>query len=766
MNGTALIPLSFSVYRGQAEQGIDEQDLTADGPLRADPVLLRAIRPWLTLDASPGDYSRLKEQLVGWSCFPAGPYYVVVRLGSAGKYDRRDAYFAHGRAWPLSAFSTAFDPGLYLGQGDAFLHQAPLDGTTPVAELSPPAVAPLTTSLIAHLFHGMLTGLPVILAVPVSEFNAAAPLARIVAFARGALPGRLRRRCRVRVFSRNPGSFLIAASGDTMAGPVDLLVIPEELAGSALAMVRRQALLIDGNGERWDGPSRPGDPLYDYARAVAASAQRFPDHLTGFGERFDRLWDAAQASPGPELTNWVTLIYSLTVALAGTEAQCGSLFTNFLLAQARTNALVPWPALVHPGDWARFPRDQLIRLILRADDDLSPGERCLQASLVDAFRQLGQTIDAGLAAWWNPADVLRRRRLLELCDLDPPLLSNQHSATLTSALTIGELAVCGGPLTGALRAEHRAGRLAARQHETLGLLAHLDQPGLFELLLEADQTGVLTAPWRSGELADLPLPQALALARRLLHGPPTRTGPSDLPAPLLKRLIAEPQGRDALATDLFDGAGRLRLACTPDLAIPLLDCPAIAARLRGRDLLALAEHLPDTAGQALAACHRYLSDQMEQEPEATLALLIETGAWLSWRRSADQQLDAESRRRLAMAWITSPALGGLRDEAARERPPQWRGGERCGEDKAVADINRETWCQVLNDLDQLDVDDIQRLTQPATHWPWIYPFQKDQARELAALCQDREGREILAADLYGPVTWVDDGGEVPPVWSD
>lgn len=784
MNGDCLIPSSFNVCRGQAGQGIGEpgspirrgeQYLAADGPLRDDPALLRAIREWLTLDASPGDHGRLQDRLEGWSCFPAGPYYFVVRLGVAGKYDRRDAYFAHGRAWPLSAFSDGFDPGLYLGQGEAFLHQAPAAGAQPDTDLPLPTIEPLApilagkrlaTSLIAHLLHGMLAGLPVILAVPVTEFSSAAPLARIVALARGALPGRLRRRCRVRVFSRNPESFLVAGGADAMTGPADLLVIPEELAGHALAAVRRQALLLDGNGERCDGPSRPGTGPYDYARAVVESAQRFPSHLTGFGERFDRLWGDADALPGPELTGWVALIYNLTVALAGTEARCGSLFANFLLAQARTHAQVPWPALIRPEDWARFPLDQLVRTILRADDDLSPGERRLQASLVDAFQRLGRTIDAGLTAWWNPADVQRRRRLLELCALDPPLISNRHSAALTSALTIDDLAACGGPLTGVLRAEYRVGRLAARQGETPGLLAHLEEAGLFELLLEADQTGVLTPPWRSGDLADLPLPKAMTLARRLLHDPPTWAVPPDLPARLVARLMAEPQGLATLPTDLFDGTGRLRITCTPDLAVLLLDCPTITARLGARDLLALADLLPGTAGQTLAACHRHLSDQMEQGPDATTALLIETGAWLSWRRGVDRPLDADTRRRFALAWITSPALGRLREEAARERPPQWRLGERCGGDDALVDINRETWHQVLADLGQLGVDDIHRLTQPATHWPWLYPFQKEQARELAALCRDREGREALATDLYRPETWTDDGEETPPAWRD
>ena len=230
-----MIPTSLNVYRGQADHGIGEagtaikrgeQFLAADEPLRSDPELLRAIRDWLTLDATPGDVGRLQAPLEGWSCFPIGPYYVVCRLRTAGKYDRRDAYLAHGRAWPLAAFAADFDPGLYLGQGAAFLDQAPTAATRacpapPGIDLPDPTPAgrDLAVSLLAHLFHGMVTGWPVIMAVPVLDFAAGTPLVRTIAGARGALPGRLRRRCRIRIFSRDPQRFLGAVVQRRPSGP-------------------------------------------------------------------------------------------------------------------------------------------------------------------------------------------------------------------------------------------------------------------------------------------------------------------------------------------------------------------------------------------------------------------------------------------------------------------------------------------------------------------------------------------------------------------
>ncbi|AUB83958.1 hypothetical protein [Candidatus Thiodictyon syntrophicum] len=756
-----MIPQSLNVCRGQADQGIGEagtpirrgeQYLAADAPLQADPELLRGIRHWLTLDAGPGDHGRLQERLTGWACFPAGPYYFVVRLAAAGKYDRRDAYFAHARAWPLAAFAADFDPGLYLGQDAAFLTEAPTGASVAGLPL-PPAPAPdpacaareqaLAVGLITHLFHGMVTGWPVILAVPLTAFAAGSPLARVISFARGALPGRLRRRCRVRVFSRNPPLFL---GQDPDGAAVDLLVIPEDLAGAALGAVRRRALLLDARGERCDGPA-PAAGLSDYARAVSESAQRFPAQLTGFGERFDRLWADPAAAPGPELTGWVTLTYNLAVALAGGAAHCGSLFANYLLTQARATDQVPWSALIRPDDWARFPQDHLIRFILRADEALSPGEGCLQVALVDAFQRLGSTLDEGLAAWWNPAEAPKRRRLLALCDLDPPLIADARCAALTRPLPIATLAADGAPLTGALRAEYRAGVLGARGAEAPHLLAVLDQPGLFALLLEADRTGALAAPWRRGDLATMPLPQAAALARQLLQEPRTWSGLEDLPTRLFARLEQAPGGLDAIAADLFDPRGRLRIAPTPAAAVLLLETAPIARRLPCADLMTLGGLLPATAARALTAYQARVTTLMDLEPPATTAHLIQAGAWLAWRRHAGPALEQDARHRLALTWLTSPALAVLRDDRARARPPQWRPERTQARGADLVDITRETWDQVMADLGPLAPATVDLLTRPDTHWPWVHPFQQDQARDLAARCPDPQARAALAADL-------------------
>jgi hypothetical protein len=594
------VPVGLSLYRGQADQGIGEpgggirrgeQYIAADPVLANDAELLRVVRDWLTLDSTPADHGRADGHLAGWATFPLGPYTFVVRLGSAGKYSGRDAYFTHARVWRTSTLPADIDPGLYMGVDRCFAESAPEIGDFSHAELPAPSPAPLEPvlarkdlciSLIAHLFHALQTGVPLIVAVPIAAFAATSTWPRQIAFARGVLPARLRRRCRIRIFSRSPQRLLDRGTGP---GGADLLLIPNDLTvRDALAAAGQTALLLDEYGERQQGTA-PSDEMLAYAANLLDSVQRFPERLTAFTNRFDAFWPDDGKPPTTVQTDWVALTYNLSVAMAGSEAQRGSLFANYLLGLARSRP-VPWSALVRPEEWALFPREHLIRFILRADDDLSPGERQLQAHLAGVLQQHGENLDAGLSPWWNPADPAKRRRLLELCQSDPPMLSPAASAALTMNLAIDELAASGAPITGALRAEYRQGQLGRRERDAERLLALLDHPGLIELLDEAGRDGVLPAPWQDGDLAAIPGPQTIALARHLLRG---SDAPS--PSPLLPRLLArlrqEPNGLEAIADDLRNAVYRLDVPRYPerylDLADALLDArPGSAEELRGR----------------------------------------------------------------------------------------------------------------------------------------------------------------------------------------
>ncbi len=724
-----MVTPPLDLCRGRADHGIGAPDLpgggqylAADPPLAADPALLHAVRHWLTLDAAPGDPGRAGGSLTGWACFPAGPWTLVARLTTTRRPDGRDdlsnhAWFAHARVWPRDADTADFDPGGCLGDDRAFLAAPPVvveprstpgfDGAGRAAETADTALA---VSLIAHLFQGLLDGLPVILAVPLSAFAVGTPLAATIALARGCLPRRLRRRCRLRVFTRDPARFLVPGGGaendsrcstwpTLEVGPADLLVIPEDLAATALAAVRRRALLLDARGERQDGPA-PAPGLFDYARAAVASARRLPAHLARFGARFDTLWGDPRRPPDPDLTDWTALTYYLAAALAEGADGCGQLLNGYLLPQARAHPHLPWARLIAPADWADFPREPLIRLLLRADEDLSPGEQALQRALEDAFRHLGARVDAGLAAWWNPADPARVRRLLALADGTPPLVSAPACAGLTAGLPIGVLADSGGPLAGALRAELATGVIGRRRGGAAGLLTALERPGVGEVLSAAG------------------------------------------------------------------------------LAAPLLEADDRAGRLGCAELLRLGSALPADADAALAAWARRLDTLMDQDPAGTTAQLIRHGAWLPWRRRAESGLEPQlgprmeprpepqpepgQRHRLAMTWLTSPALAALRGAGARTRPPQWQPPDTAARDDRApipappVDVTRETWDQVMSDLGPLEPAEARTLCEPPTHWPWLHPHQADQLRDLTARCRDP-----ASAALFTAAAMADETGPAP-----
>jgi hypothetical protein len=602
--GATPVPASLSLYRGQVDQGIGEpgadirrgeQYIAADPALANDAGLLRAVRDWLTLDSTPADHARANGRLTGWATFPLGPYTFVVRLGNTGKYGGRDAYFAHARVWQTTALPAGTDPSLYIGIDQCFAERAEAIASRSQGELPAPSPAPmepilagkdLATSLTAHLFHAMLNGVPLIVAVPITDFGANSALPRLIAFARGSLPARLRRRCRIRIFSRSPQRLLDPSNGP---GGADLILIPnDQTVRDALTAAGRAALLLDEYGERRQG-SAPAEDLFAYAGNLLDSAQRFPDQLTAFTNRFDALWPDDGKPPTAAQIDWIALTYNLTVALAGSEAQRGSLFANYLLAQARVNPKVPWSTLIRPEDWARFPQEHLIRFILRADDDLSPGERQLQGLLAKVLRQRGETLASGISAWWSPTDPAKRRRLLELCQPDPPLVSPAASVALTVPLSIDELAVGGTPVTGALRAEYRQGQLGRRQHDADRLLALLDQPGLFELLDQAVRDGVLPAPWQGRDLGAMPGPQAITLARQLLRASDEQSVAAwtGLIPRLLGRLRQEPTGLEAIGDDLRNALYRIDVPRNPERYLDLADAmlqarPGSADELRAR----------------------------------------------------------------------------------------------------------------------------------------------------------------------------------------
>ena len=195
---TSQLPGSTSIYRGHSRKGIGEgpenpishgeQYLAAGGNFGKDSALLNEIRSWMTFDADPGEQKKLRGQpMEGWSIFSAGGYQFVVRLVSAGIYDRRNAYFAHGRAWKVGEWPSGFDPGILLGVSRAFdtpwRDKDPGEHASHEVDEKDFAIQQIgkddtvvASRFLGHLFQAMEEDRPIVIAAPMNEFAEHGPL--------------------------------------------------------------------------------------------------------------------------------------------------------------------------------------------------------------------------------------------------------------------------------------------------------------------------------------------------------------------------------------------------------------------------------------------------------------------------------------------------------------------------------------------------------------------------------------------------------------
>jgi hypothetical protein len=365
---------TFSLYRGQALTGIGEgpdrptvhhgeQFLAADEPLDRDAELLAAARPWMTLDWQPADEQALGQTIEAWSYFPYGNLRFVVRLAAAGLYDRRAAYFAHGRAFPVGAFAGACDPGAWLGGSQAF--DEPWSGgerpaprppgepelVRPADVLAEPAVA---AALLAHLYQGLVGGYPVVMAVPVKDFVKSGPLHALVSFARAALPLHWKLDCRIRVFTRLPELFLRHLGAD-------LLVIPENEAANALA-ARREATLLDRTGARREGREYSREAGL-YADAVLRRFLRAPGELLAFSGAVSEHLPKDRLPAENEIAR-VPAIY-LLLATSKDPSIFGEWIKSSLLKNLSEQPTgLPWDRLIRPEDWQSLSPEDLYDIVL------------------------------------------------------------------------------------------------------------------------------------------------------------------------------------------------------------------------------------------------------------------------------------------------------------------------------------------------------------------------------------------------------------------
>jgi len=603
-----------SIYRGYSYEGLGEgpgrpiargeQFLEADPPFRQDADALSALRPWMTLDLDAGDHRRLGDRLEAWSSFSYADWAVVVRLAPSGTFDRRAAYFSHGRAFAKAAVSGAADPGALLGRSEAFdTHWPGGGGEAAAAVPAPEMVRPdqvaaekeTAAALLAHLLQGLLSGRPTVMAVPVDELVTGAPLHALVSFARAALPPLLKQRCRIRVYARSPELFL---------GRMEchLLVVPDAVASDALS-VRRDAVLLDRRCQRHAG-SEPDPQVRAWARKVTLWACERPWALLGFAARYgEQIWDGCDGPPGGHEVASVSVAYRIAEELAEDEAPSRNFFGQLKNAAGKLEpGAIPWRQLLAAGDWDRFPRREILELVFAGAEGLPEGVRDLQAAATQTAEELGWSVDELLDNGWVPADDCALKRLLDLASKAPGLVPGE---------TLG----------------HCLADVPLRRLMELGRLAQV---------LETED-GVELLARRAEELGDLPALLVDETARPLIL------------RAVLERRLAPSILESMMQTAERQGNGRRWLSNW----LETVDTDP---------LLSLAASLSGGGGVLERGVADVLLDRMEQEPAEVTARLIRRGAWSWWRRLASERVSRTTA--WALAWLGSPVW----DEPPRVDP--------------------------------------------------------------------------------------------------
>ncbi|HKI06093.1 MAG TPA: hypothetical protein VKK31_29205 [Thermoanaerobaculia bacterium] len=791
---------TFSIYRGQARTGIGEgpghpvphgeQYLAADPPLAADGELLSAARPWMTLDWRPADEQTLGDRIEAWSYFRHGGLRLVVRLSAAGTYDRRTAYFAHGRAFPLTEIAGACDPGAWLGRSEVF-EEPWRDGQRP-ARPAPPAepemVRPaqvleepaVAGALLAHLYQGLVAGYPVVMAVPVADFAAGSPIHALVSFARAALPLALKTDCRIRVFTRLPDLFLRTLQAD-------LIVVPENEAGNALA-ARRDATLLDRKGARREGRDLAREAS-EYAEAVLRRVLKLPGGLLAFSGAISRYLPKDRL-PGEQEISRIPAIYNMLAARTD-PARLGEWLRTSLLKQVNERPTgLAWDLLIRPEDWHGLAFGDLAEILVAdaASDEartllrLAEGEarRPERRELVseDWLRQRW----SGLAALERPALLAR---LLGSPETGRSLVAAEVAARLSSSVPLSDL-LAASPAASLLEAEHRAGLLGRRAGETADLAAAAGRDlGSASLLAQATAEGVLPTDWalRLLEGSDEAVLRAAAgilpVAVTSLHWHPVldRLFERLLEAPRLPPTLWSPVAKALDQTDPMDPASGLKgFLVLTELLVRSRSPeggPAVDRAWRVAEALSDRDERRDFLDRVIDSRWQSLRPDCLVLPEGGLRLpwlkdfaglllesesvrdCLETGALLALadRRAADLgrwldprmavEPDLTTTALLRAHWWASWRNGSVLDRnGLRKAALAWLGSEVWRSRHAPPQARLEDWKQVVADLGDVTADELRGLffdkpLRPC--WPWITPFQDEQIQDLCGLARNDLG---------------------------
>jgi hypothetical protein len=715
-----------------------------------DAELLDGIRPWMTLDSDPADHQRLNDQLESWSSFAAGDYVFVVRLASAGIYDRRAAYFAHGRAWRHDALPPGFDPGLHLGRTEVFdrpWRDESSDATVPdelpslVRTEQLDAERTTATLFLAHLVQALAGRYPLIIAAPVAEFATGNALHALISFARGGLPAALRSDCRIRVYSRYPDLFLRHLG-------VNLIVVPEDAASAALT-ARPGATLLDRAGNKLFGRELEA-PNSDYAGAVIERAIAIPQGLTYFTERFHDAPSAASART-------VQIAYNLAFAFAEPADRRGEILQKYLpKAAERFGPGLQWNQLIRDSEWEAFPAEAIVDQLLVDSRDLSPARRELLCAVEAGAAVRKLRVDARLAEWWRAEDRGKAIRLAELLAHEPRLVDEGLAAERLAGIPLEQFPE--SLRYAVIRAEANSGRLANRAQQSADLAHAAVDWTIFQILTDAVSNGRLEPDWARAYVRLTEANVLIDAACRWLANPQFfEPAWGNVPRNLLDRLRAL-ELPSSLTSLVRETGLRLTVAENLEVYLRLADVlaridprePALTQRL-WRSLSQVTDphsraflegivfdeawtvvrveslDLPTLLqlgcifqkDESLDRLYVELDRRMRLDPEATSTELARTGWWYFWRWRSQLQrsdvADAEILRRSALAWLSADG---------------WSNG-------SGRPATLEAWREAVEDVPQLTGEQFMRLRDPSgARWPWISPFEDEQLTDLIARATD------------------------------
>ena len=565
--------LSFSVCRGQSDQGVGEgpglevehgeQYLAADGPLY-DRQLLAAIRPWMTLDLDPLDDRALGESLEAWSCFSEGGFSFVVRLTPAGKYDQRTAYFAHGRAWPETVWDEGQDAAFSLGDAAAF--DPPWRGKERPQAFEPPedrlagiekvqAAPQVAVQLLGHLLEASLQQRPLLMAVPLEDFRRAGSLVASIALARAALPFPVKRLCRIRLYTRRPGFFLQDAGARLVVVPQDEAESVRSLRG--LTLLNREAGV--------EGGRQASRQAMDYAQRVVELVCRRPQSLFDFSRRIGGLVHNSESLSSLD-SNQLPRIYQISATTAQQLEQ------SVLLALKAPQDF-PW-GLLRDDDLGKLSANALVEILLTLDP--SGGrlsgfqQRTRRLMAADEFsdslrRQAGELLESEWPAW-NPDGTSPQslEKLSQLAGLG--LVSDGFAASQSSIAPLQAVAALADPAP-LLEAELRSGQLQRRRLGNPDLTRLAARPSLTGVLAEGVLRQVLPSGWLGGWLGQASHSALTAFALRFVGHPEAPRHRRDHYPALLERLLEQDSVAVELQKPLRQAASQFEL---PDDFLPLL----------------------------------------------------------------------------------------------------------------------------------------------------------------------------------------------------